>query len=484
MPVVPAFTQRSVRQQAGRGVLRRLRATELVIFSFAAVIAAGTLLLSLPYATRDGVPLRVVDAFFTAVSATCVTGLAVFDIGSRLSLFGQIVLLACIQVGGLGLMTLTTVFGVILGHRLGVTNRAAIESSFHHSPGAPMATLVAHVITSTLVIEAIGAAILAAHWIADGRYGSTREAVYQAVFHSISAFCNAGFSLFATNLAGFQRDWVVLLVVSSLIVLGGLGFLVGLDLRQFARAKLAVWRHGGIGENVPRPRLAVHTRIVLIVTAALLAVGTISYYLLERQGLFQGLGFGPAVLNAYFSAVTPRTAGFNSVDYGAMTGGGLLCTMVLMMIGASPGSTGGGIKTSTFGLLTAYALFRLRGSTKVHLFGRTIPQESIDRAGAVVIVSISVVILAASVLLVTETAGLAGAETQQRFVPVFFETISAFGTVGLSMGLTPSLSTAGKLVLAVVMFVGRVGPLTLALAVTARRPQPRYRYAEENLMIG
>ncbi len=470
--------------QAGRGVLRRLRATELLILSFAVVIAVGTLLLSLPYATRSHVPLHPVDALFTAVSATCVTGLAVFDVGSRLSLFGQLVVLACIQIGGLGLMTLTTVFGVMLGHRLGVTDRAAIESSFHHSPGAPMLSLVRHVVVSTLLIEAAGAAVLSVHWLAARRFSSVSETIYQAVFHAISAFCNAGFSLFSSSLAGFQQDWIVLLVVSSLIVLGGLGFLVGLDLRLFVHAAIERWRVGPDAAGHRRPRLAVHTRLVLIVTGSLLVVGTVSYYLLERDRLLGGLPFGPALLNAYFCAVTPRTAGFNTVDFGAMTAGGLLCTMVLMMIGASPGSTGGGIKTSTFGLLIAYAISRMRGFTKVHLFGRTIPQESIDRAGAVVIVSLSVVILAASALLVTETQALVAGETQRRFLPLLFETISAFGTVGLSMGVTPDLSSAGKVVLAGVMFLGRVGPLTLALAVTTRRVQARYRYAEENLMIG
>ncbi len=366
--------------QAGRGVLRRLRATELLILSFAAVIAAGTLLLSLPYATRTHVPLHTVDAFFTAVSATCVTGLVVFDVGSRLSLFGQLVVLSCIQVGGLGLMTLTTVFGVLLGHRLGVTDRAAIESSFHHSPGAPMSSLVRHVVVSTLLIEGAGAALLSFHWLAARRFPSVAETVYQAVFHAISAFCNGGFSLFAANLAGFQQDWVVLLVISTLIVLGGLGFLVGLDLRMFVHAAVDRWRLGPDAAGHRRPRLAVHTRLVLIVTGGLIVVGTVSYYLIERERLFAGLGLGPALVNAYFCAVTPRTAGFNTVDFGAMTAGGLLCTMVLMMIGASPGSTGGGIKTSTFGPADRV---RVLAHARIHQGPHVRPHDSagIDRSG-------------------------------------------------------------------------------------------------------
>jgi trk system potassium uptake protein TrkH len=468
----------------GRWRLRRLRAAELLILSFAAVIAAGTLLLRLPVATRSGQPLPLIDAFFTAASATCVTGLAVFDAGARLSHFGQLVLLSCIQIGGLGLMTLTTVFGVMLGHRLGITDRAGIEAAFHHSPRAPMIALVRYVIVSTVLTEAAAAVVLAAHWKASGRFEQWSTALYHGVFHSVSAFCNAGFSLYQRGMVEFRDDPVTLLVISGLIVAGGLGFLVGLDILQLARSFVRSRRQLPGGEVAHRSRLSVHTKLVVVVTSALLAIGTLSYYLLERTQAFAGMSEGQAWLNAWFCAVTPRTAGFNTVDYGTLGAGTLLCTMVLMMIGASPGSTGGGIKTSTFGVLIAYAISRMRGFSRVHLFRRTIPQESIDRAGGVVVLSIALVVLAASALMVTELYGLPDAQAQQRFVPVLFETISAFGTVGLSMNLTADLTAAGKVLIAVVMFLGRVGPLTLALAITARRAQPQFRYAEENLMIG
>jgi trk system potassium uptake protein TrkH len=464
--------------------MRRLRPTELVILSFLAVIAAGTLLLSLPFATRAGTRLPLVDALFTAASATCVTGLVVVDTGSTFSLFGQLVILACIQVGGLGLMTLTTVFGVLLGQRLGILDRAAMQESFHHSHAAPIAALVRHIVLGTMLIEGAGAATLAAYWMAVDRFDSAGRAIYHAVFHAVSAFCNAGFALYASSLIEFQRDPFVMLVMAALIVIGGLGFLVGLDVRQFAKAAVRARRDASRGAPGRPPRLGVHTKLVLIVTATLLVVGTVSYYLLERKGVLAGLPPGLALLNALFCAVTPRTAGFNTVDYAQMGGAALLCTMVLMTIGASPGSTGGGVKTSTFGVLLAYALWRLRGFARLHLFGRTIPQESIDRAGAVVIAGIALIVLAASALMATESQGLAAGEAQQRFLPVLFETISAFGTVGLSLGQTPLLSEPGKLVIVVVMFLGRVGPLTLALAITARRARVQYRYAEENLMIG
>jgi trk system potassium uptake protein TrkH len=484
MAFARAADRAAVHPAQTRWSIRRLRPTTLVVLSFAAVIAVGTLLLSLPIAARSGTRLPLIDAVFTATSATCVTGLVVVDTGTTFSLFGQLVILSCIQVGGLGLMTLTTLFGVMLGQRLGILDRAALQETFHHTPTAPVASLVRHIVVGTLVIEAGGAAVLAAYWIGTAQFASPATAVYQAIFHAVSAFCNAGFALFSANLIDFNRDPLVLLVIAALIVIGGLGFLVGLDLRQFFKATRVARREAARGEGTRPPRLAVHTKLVLIVTAGLLAIGTLSYYLLEREGALAEMPAGLAWMNAFFMAVTPRTAGFNTVDYARVGGAALLCTMVLMMIGASPGSTGGGIKTSTFGVLLAYALWRLRGFGRLHLFGRTIPQDSIDRAGAVVIAAISLVVLAASVLMVTESRGLGLDQEQRLFLPVLFETISAFGTVGLSMGQTPLLTTAGKLVIAAVMFLGRVGPLTLALAIAARRGRAQFRYAEENLMIG
>jgi trk system potassium uptake protein TrkH len=467
-----------------RWSLRRLRPTTLVVLSFAAVIAVGTLLLSLPSATRTGTRLPLVDAFFTATSATCVTGLTVVDTGATFSLFGQLVILLCIQVGGLGLMTLTTVFAVFMGQRLGILDRAAVQESFQALPSSPVAPLLRHIVLGTLAIEAAGAAVLAAYWMVTARFDSPATAAYQALFHAVSAFCNAGFALFSTNLAEFSHDPVVMLVIATLVLAGGLGFLVGHDLRQFARTWFARRRLMARGDAGRPPRLTVHTRLVLVVTASLLGIGTLSYYLLERNGALAGMPAGVAWLNALFMSVTPRTAGFNTVDYAALGGGTLLCTMVLMMIGASPGSTGGGVKTSTFGVLLAYALWRLRGFVRLHLFGRTIPQETIDRAGAVVMAAIALVVGAASVLMVTESRGLGLEEEQRLFLPVLFETISAFGTVGLSMGQTALLTPAGKMTIAAVMFLGRVGPLTLALAIASRRRRAQVRFAEEPLMIG
>jgi trk system potassium uptake protein TrkH len=472
-----------------RFVRRRLHPPQLIVLSFALIILIGTLLLSLPVATRSGNRLPFVDALFTATSATCVTGLTVTDTATTFSVFGQLVILSCIQIGGLGLMTFTTVFMAIFGQRLAIADRVAIQESFHHTPTGNLATLIKYIVVATFTIEAIGALALTTYWLRVDRFPTAGETIYQAVFHSVSAFCNAGFALFADNLIGFQSDSFVLLVISTLIIVGGLGFLVGLDIKEYIQQ---VFFHRflsrGARERIeairPRPRLSLHTKLVLITTATLLVIGTVSYYVLERRGALGRFNEGEAWLNAFFCSVTPRTAGFNAIDFAGLGGAALLCTMVMMYIGASPGSTGGGIKTSTFGLLVAYSVSRLGGHRRLHLFNRTVPVESVDRSAAVVVASIALIILASSALMVTETRGAAPGESQDKMVSLVFETISAFGTVGLSLGLTPLLTATGKIIIVLVMFMGRTGPLTLALAVTARQRRAQYRYAEENVMVG
>jgi trk system potassium uptake protein TrkH len=471
------------------GLLQRLHPAQVLVLSFGIVIAFGTILLSLPAAVQSGPSLSAIEAFFTATSATCVTGLAVVDTGTRFSAFGQIVILCCIQIGGLGLMTFTTVFLVAIGRRLAIADRILIQESFHHSPTGKLGTLILYIVTATLVTEGIGAALLTLRWWGSGVSPSLAEAAYSGVFHAISAFCNAGFSLHSDNLIRYKSDPVVLGILSTLIVAGGLGFLVGLDVKEYLQQSLfgSVWParvRTRVAAIRPRPRLSLHTKLVLTMTGALLAIGTVSYYGLERAGVLRDMTFSEALMNAWFCSVTARTAGFNTVDYAQLGGPALLCTMVLMFIGASPGSAGGGVKSSTFGLLLIYAAYRWRGHETPRAFRRSIPRETLDRASTVVIVAVGFIIVASSFLMATEARNADALESQSRFLPVLFETFSGFGTVGLSMGLTSGLTTPGKLVLCAVMFVGRVGPLTAALAVAARRRRPRISYAEENVMVG
>ncbi len=470
-------------------IRQHLNPTQIVILSFVLVIFLGTALLSLPQATATGERMPLVDALFTIVSATCVTGLIVVDTGTYFSTFGQLVILACIQIGGLGLMAFTTIFVVVLGQRVAITDRLAILQSFYHSPTANIGLLVRYILFTTLIVEAIGAVILTINWMLQARFSSFGETVYHAIFHSISAFCNAGFSLNADSMIGYSSDGVTLITMSLLIIVGGIGFLVAMDVKEyfdamFRKRAVATRIHESVEQIVRRPRLSVHSKFVLITTASLLVIGTVSYYFLERNGLFADMSVGVAWLNAFFSSVTARTAGFNTFDYGAMSGAALLCTMVLMFIGASPGSAGGGVKTSTFGVLVAYSISRWRGHKHLNIFGRTIPQISIDRAAGVVISAVALLIIVSSVLMAIETYHMTSKESQVSFLPILFEAISAFGTVGLSMGETPKLGDAGKLVIALVMFLGRIGPLTLALAISPAQADKQFKYPEENIMVG
>lgn len=462
---------------------------QVVTVGFAMVIAVATALLSLPAASADGKTTALIDAFFTAASATCVTGLSVVDTGSHFSRFGQVVILCCIQLGGLGLMVFTTVFLVATGRRLAITHRIVIQDSFHHSPTGKLSNLVLYITVATFATEAAGTVLLGARWLQNGEFRDVGDALYAAVFHSVSAFCNAGFSLYPQNLVHFRQDPFVLIVLGLLIIAGGLGFLVGLDIKEYLQQRFAerTWSPR-VRERVrvlrPRPRLSLHSRLVLTVTGALLLIGTVSYYALERTRALGGIGVWDAAVNAWFCSVTARTAGFNTVDYGALGAPALLCTMVLMFIGGSPGSAAGGVKTSTIALLALYGLQRWRGNERVHVFGRSVPRQTLDRAYAVVLSAVAVVIVAGSALMAIEGHAETGAASQSRFLPVMFETFSAFGTVGLSMGFTASLSTGGKLIVAGLMFAGRVGPLTLALALGRDRPRQKFTYAEENVMVG
>jgi trk system potassium uptake protein TrkH len=439
--------------------------------SFAVVIAAGTLLLSLPFA-RAGDPISLLDALFTATSAVCVTGLTVVETGTRFSPAGQAVILTLIQVGGLGLMTFAVFVGVLLGRRVAFTDRMVIQGSLHHTPKAGIRRLVRYVLGFTLATEAAGATLL---WLRFRGQFPAGEAVWQSVFHSVSAFCNAGFGLLTDNLVRYRGDVLVNAAITGLIIVGGLGFLVNMELWDQVWLRLR-------GRRAPLPTL--HSRLALTVTAALLLGGTVAFLALEWDNVLRGLPLGERVLAAWFQSVTPRTAGFNTIDYGRVSSETLFFTIFLMFVGASPGSTGGGIKTTTFGLLTALVVARWRGHGRATVFHRTIPHAVMDRALTLALLAWALVSLAVGLLVATETGGVPFGAAEPRFLALMFEAVSAFGTVGLSTGVTASLSGAGKLVLVTLMYAGRVGPLTLVLAVGSRTDRGRFRYAEENVMVG
>ncbi|GAB6062916.1 TrkH family potassium uptake protein [Deferrisoma palaeochoriense] len=449
---------------------RELHPTQLLVLSFAAAIFGGAALLMTPWATT-GPPLGFVDALFTATSATCVTGLVVVDTGTAFTRFGQGVILALIQLGGLGIMTYSSVFLLLAGRGLSFRGEALVEETLGRKHRTSPRRLVRDVFRYTMLIEAAGAAVL---YVAFRRVHPWDEALWSAVFHSVSAFCNAGFSLYATSFVAFRGDWLLNLTIMLLITLGGLGFLVLEDLAD-------AWADRRAGRPA---RLGLHTKVVLATSAVLTFGGAAGVWFFEAPNTLAGLPWHEQVLASLFQSVTARTAGFNTLDYGSLTNTTLFFTILLMFIGASPGSCGGGIKTTTFAVVTGLFRDRLRARERVSLFRRTLPEATVARAVSLLMASFAFVTLVIFALLATEIGPVPHRSGGGTFLEIFFEAVSAFGTVGLSTGITPTLSTAGRLLVTFTMFVGRVGPLTLAIAVGRKREPGRFLYAEENLMVG
>lgn len=450
---------------------RLITPVNLPILSFAGLILIGTLLLMLP-AAANGPRLGFVDGLFTATSATCVTGLVVVDTGSKLSLFGQWVVLVLIQCGGLGIMTFSTVLILVVTGRFSFMQRSVIQDSFTHGPDTGLPSLVRHVVLFTLLLEAAGAAIL---FLRFSEIYHPGRALYFAVFHAISAFCNAGFCLYAQSLMDFSGDPLVSLTVAFLIIFGGIGFLVLLELKRlfFSRDRTRRSR-----------RVSVHSKLVLTLTVILLAGGTAGFLFSEWNHSMAGLAVPSKFLAAFFQSVTARTAGFNTLDFGKMANVTLLFTILLMFIGAASGSTAGGIKINTLGVLFAISRSRLRGEEGTSIFRRSLSPETVGRAISVFVLAVVLIYAATMALTVSELGTTIHQESRGLFLELLFEVVSAFGTVGLSVGITPQLSSVGKLIIVLVMFLGRLGPLSIAVALTGKEPRSRFQYAEENVMIG
>lgn len=439
-----------------------LQPARLMAFSFAVAILLGAFALTLPAATTDGQGARFVDALFTATSAACVTGLIVKDTATYYTLFGQLVILSLIQIGGLGIMTFSVSLAMALGQQLSHHGHIIMHDLLDNDSIRGVARMLRFIVGWTFLVEAVGALVLFFHW--RGPLGDTSQTLYFAVFHSVSAFCNAGFSTFSDNLAGWRGDWIVNLTMGGLIIVGGLGFITFFDLRR-----LFADRKGGLA------KIRTQTKLVLITTAILLVAGTLAFYLLEKDSLMAGWSPGEKFLTAFFQAVTPRTAGFNTIDQGSLTAASIFLTIALMFIGASSGSTGGGIKTNTLALLFLYVRSIIRGKIEVQVFKTNIPYLTIRRAIAVFFTSALMIFLVFIALLIVQPG---------NFLALLFETFSAYGTVGLSLGVTPLLNDAGKALITLLMYVGRIGPLTIVLALVRQREKERYLYPEEKVMVG
>lgn len=448
----------------------------MIAASFAILILLGTFFLALPFSANEE-SLKLIDALFIATSAVCVTGLSPIDISTKLSFFGQFIVLILMQLGGLGLMTFTTTLYFWFGQRLPITERLAIQETFQTTP-KQIKQLILYILGFTFSIEAIGAISLFIYWTLKGQFTSIGQTIWFSIFHAVSAFTHGSFALFSDSLIRFQKDFFVQFVVTTLIILGGLGFLVAYELKRWLEAKL----FSEVGKK--RFRLSVQTRLTVLTTLGIIVVGTLLIFISERTLAFASFSFFEALMNSYFFSIVPRTSGFNTIQMTDFSGTGVLLLMMLMFIGGSSGSTAGGIKVGTFGLLVAYTLARFRGETQLNLWHRTIPQQSIDKATAVVVASAVVILLATVILMFNETRGLSAELSQNKFIPILFETISAFGTVGLSLNFTDKLSDFGKFILVLVMFIGRVGAISVAIAISLREKKTTFSYAEENIMIG
>ena len=451
--------------------MKRLKPPQLVALSFLAAIIVGTILLSLPFATANSDKVRFVDRLFTATSATCVTGLTVKDTASWTP-FGQAVILGLFQMGGLGIMTLSTLFAILLGRKLTIKDGVVIQNTLKHPGATGVKKLLFYIITITLGVELAGAAALYLRWSALGQWsGITR--LYNAVFHSVSAFCNAGFSLFHKSFTSFQSDTGINLIMMLLIFIGGIGFIVLLDI-----GKLKFWRKD---RHLIFSRISIQAKIALSVSISLILIGAAVIFFLERGNVLEGLSLKDKLLGSFFQAVTPRTAGFNTLPIGSLAPSTLLFLIFLMFIGASPGSTGGGIKTCTFGIIIATVFCMLKNRGRVWLFRKTIPRAVVRKALAIFFMALAWIFLFTLLLSITEKDVVNG---PNYMLKILFEITSAFGTVGLTTGITPFLTTIGKLIIILTMFVGRIGPLTLALAIALRDEKSLYNYPEERVMVG
>lgn len=447
-----------------RKIQDRLTYVRIIALGYLLVIMAGTLLLLLPAATRTGEKTDILTALFTATTATCVTGLVVVDTGTHWTAVGHMIILLMIQVGGLGFMTMGMLLAMFLKRKVTLRTRGLLQESMNGLQMGGIIRLVRMVLRGTAVIELAGAVLLAIRFIPVFGIG---KGIFYGVFHSVSAFCNAGIDLMGgysgqySSFVSFYGDILINAVLMALIIIGGIGFFVWDDVKK---------------KKFRFKKYTLHTKMTLFMTAILLIGGTIIYWIFERDNLLAGMNMKDQFLTSAFSSVTARTAGFNTIDTGALTNASKLFTMVLMFIGGSPGSTAGGVKTVTIMVLLAYVWSNLRASKGVNIFHRRMDDDAIRKASNVVVIS-SFMAVAAAVLICY----------MQPYLPVedvLFEIFSAIGTVGMSAGLTRELSTASRIVIILLMYCGRIGSMSFALSFTERKKVAPVQLPVEKIMIG
>lgn len=443
----------------------KLQPAQVLVLGFAILIMLGATLLNLPIASLNGKSIGFIDALFTSASAVCVTGLSVVNTAAHWTLFGKIVILVLIQIGGLGFMTMATLVALLLGKKITLKERLIMQEELNQFTMQGLVKLTKYVLLSTFLIEFIGAIFLSFTFVP--YYGDTVKGIWFSVFHSISAFCNAGFDLTGNSMMEFVGDPIVNIVMGVLVIIGGLGYSVYINITNRVLHKR------------DRKQFSLHAKMVLVITGALLLLGFVTIFIFEynNPNTLGNLSFVDKVFAASFQSMAPRTAGFNSVDMASITNASTFIIIVLMFIGGSPGSTAGGIKTTTVGALIYAMISVIQGKTDVEAFKKRLPNVIVYRSLTVVGIAMGIVSIVTIVLSITENAS---------FIDIFFESVSAFATVGLTRGITPNLTIVGRLIITLTMFIGRLGPLTMAFAFAQRQKENKgqFRYPEERIIVG
>lgn len=439
----------------------RLNAVQVLAIGFALVILIGGIILSLPISSSSGEYTNLLDSLFTSTSAVCVTGLVTIDTGTYWNTFGQTIIIILIEIGGLGFMSLTTFVAILLGRKITLRDRLIMQEAMNAFNIEGLVRMVQYVFALTFSIQFLGALLLSTQFIPN--YGLTKG-IFYSVFHSASAFCNAGFDLIGNynSLVNYSSNVVILLTISALIIIGGLGFTVLIEIYNYKGSK----------------KLSIHSKIVLLITVILILGGTVLMFILEYNNpeTIGNMGIRDKILNSFFASVSPRTAGFNSVSTDGMTMAGKFLTILLMFIGGSPGSTAGGLKTTTFGIILFTVISIIKGREETEAFERRFSKETVYKSFVLFFIAMMLVMIVTMILSITEPG--------QSFINLLYEATSAFATVGLTTGVTQHLSPIGKGIIMITMYFGRVGPLTVILALISRKKKTGYKYPEGKILIG
>lgn len=439
----------------------KLNGVQKLAIGFAILIFGGAALLSLPISSMSGESTDFIDSLFTSTSAVCVTGLITVDTGTHWNYFGKTIIMLLIEIGGLGFMAFTTLFAFLMGKKITLKERLVMQETMNTFDIQGIVKMVRYILLFTVITQSLGAVLLFTQFIP--QFG-VAEGIFYGIFHSISAFCNAGFDLFGhfNSLTVVNTNTVIILTISILIIIGGLGFTVWTELYNSKNIK----------------RISLHSKVVILITSILLIGGTILVFLFEfkNPNTMGSMSLKDKALNSFFTSVSPRTAGFNSISLADMTMASRGVTIILMFIGGSPGSTAGGLKTTTFGILILTVISVIKGRKDTEIFMKRLSKETVYRAFAIFSLAIGLVMCVVMILSFTETG--------VTFEEILFEAVSAFGTAGLTMGITTKLSLIGKIVIMITMYCGRLGPMTVMLALVKRKQSSVYQYPEDKILVG